>query len=119
MTNVLIIGANGQIAQVATKMLLAETDAHLTLFLRRANRLKGRWPEDRAKIIDGDAEDVAALTAAMKGQDVVYANLSGDMGAQAKAILQAMKAAHLNRLDLRQFHGHLRRGAGPTLQTGA
>lgn len=37
--------------------------------------------------------------------DVVYANLSGDMAAQAKAILQAMQATHLNRLILVSSRG--------------
>ncbi len=39
MTNVLILGANGKIAKLAETQLLAETDHHLTLFLRRASRL--------------------------------------------------------------------------------
>jgi hypothetical protein len=38
--NVLILGANGQIARVATGLFLEQTDAHLTLYLRKAKRLK-------------------------------------------------------------------------------
>jgi uncharacterized protein YbjT (DUF2867 family) len=96
--NILIIGAHGQIAQVATKTLLAKTDAHLTLYLRRATRLKGRWPEDRTRLVEGDAADATALTEAMLGQDLVYTNLSGDMARQAKAILQAMRDTGVRRL---------------------
>jgi len=36
MTNVLILGANGQIAREATRLFLEQTDARLTLYLRNA-----------------------------------------------------------------------------------
>ena len=34
MTNILILGANGQIVRVATGLFLERTDARLTLYLR-------------------------------------------------------------------------------------
>ena len=40
MTNILILGAHGQIALVATDLFLKHTDARLTLYLRNARRLK-------------------------------------------------------------------------------
>lgn len=40
MINILILGANGQIARAATKLFLERTDARLTLYLRNARRLK-------------------------------------------------------------------------------
>jgi uncharacterized protein YbjT (DUF2867 family) len=42
--------------------------------------------------------DRQALTAAMRGQDVVYANLAGAMAQQARAIVDAMPATGLKRL---------------------
>ena len=42
--------------------------------------------------------DRARLESAMKGQDVVYANLAGDMKAQADSIVAAMHATGLKRL---------------------
>jgi len=39
MTNILILGAHGQIARVATDLFLKQTDARLTLYLRDARRL--------------------------------------------------------------------------------
>lgn len=97
MTRVLILGANGGLARHTTGVFLKATDATLTLYLRRASRLKN--PDSkRVQIIDGDVLDTAALTAAMKGQDVVYANLAGDMKPQADAIIRAMHAAGLKRL---------------------
>jgi uncharacterized protein YbjT (DUF2867 family) len=43
MARVLILGANGQLARNTTRVLLG--DPALTLYLRRANRLKNPAPE--------------------------------------------------------------------------
>jgi saccharopine dehydrogenase-like NADP-dependent oxidoreductase len=40
MTKVLILGAYGEIARVATRLFLEQTDVQLTLYLRNAKRLK-------------------------------------------------------------------------------
>jgi uncharacterized protein YbjT (DUF2867 family) len=53
---------------------------------------------ERARIVEGDVLDVATLTEAMRGQDVVYANLAGDMKRQAECIVQSMHSAGLKRL---------------------
>ena len=78
MSNVLILGANGQIARVAIELFLKTTDAQLTLYLRNAKRLRGSDPS-RTRIIEGDVLDARKLGEAMLGQDVVYANLSGQL----------------------------------------
>ena len=78
-------------------MFLRDTDAKLTLYLRRARRLSNPDP-DRVRIVEGDVLDLPALEAAMKGQDVVYANLSGAMKQQAECIVRAMHATGLERL---------------------
>lgn len=96
MTRILILGANGQIARVATKLLLERTDAHLTLYLRNAKRLQ--VTSDRVTVVDGDVTDRERLEAVMAGQDVVYANLSGDMETQARVIVSAMKVSGIKRL---------------------
>jgi uncharacterized protein YbjT (DUF2867 family) len=49
-------------------------------------------------IVEGDVLDPATLRAAMQGQDVVYANLAGDMAQQALVIIDAMHAASVKRL---------------------
>jgi uncharacterized protein YbjT (DUF2867 family) len=97
MTRVLILGANGQVARHTTAVFLRTTDVTLTLYLRRASRLKNPDPT-RTLIVDGDVLDTKALSAAMKDQDVVYANLAGAMKPQAEAIVQAMHASGLKRL---------------------
>ena len=98
MTNILILGANGQIARVATDLFLKRTDARLTLYLRDARRLKLSGHADRVHIIEGDVLDVAKLEAAMSGQNVVYANLDGELEEQARCIVKAMREAGVNRL---------------------
>jgi uncharacterized protein YbjT (DUF2867 family) len=97
MTNVLILGANGQLARNTTRVFLRNTDAKLTLYLRRASRLSSPDPA-RVTILEGDVLDLPTLTAAMKGQDVVYANLAGRMKEQADRIVLAMHATGVKRL---------------------
>jgi uncharacterized protein YbjT (DUF2867 family) len=98
MSKILILGAYGQIARVATGLFLARTDAQLTLYLRNARRLKDAGPADRVCVVEGDVLDAATLDAAMQGQDAVYANLSGNMEQQAKAIVAAMNRAGMRRI---------------------
>ena len=67
------------------------------LHLRRAGRLVNPDPA-RVSIVEGDVLDRSTLEAAMRGQDVVYANLAGAMKPQAECIVSAMHAARLTRL---------------------
>ncbi len=98
MSNVLILGANGQIARNAIDLFLDTTDANLTLFLRNASRLNISNP-DREHVIEGDVTDIEKLKEAMVGQDVIYANLGGsDFVQQAESIVEAMHAANKKRI---------------------
>jgi uncharacterized protein YbjT (DUF2867 family) len=97
LTKILILGANGQIARVATDLFLQETDVQLTLYLRNAKRLERRGQADRVRV-EGDVLDLKALEAAMAGQDVVYANLAGDLERQARCIVKAMGSTGVKRL---------------------
>jgi uncharacterized protein YbjT (DUF2867 family) len=93
----LILGANGQIAQVARELFLERSDAQLTLYLRRAKRLSIHDPV-REQMVEGDVLDLKTLESADAGQDVVYANLSGQMKPQAQNIVKAMNACGVKRL---------------------
>ncbi|GGB27066.1 NAD(P)H-binding protein [Allosediminivita pacifica] len=93
MTNILIIGATGGIAREAIGLFEDRTDCTLTLYQRRPAR-----GDIEHRVIIGDATDEALLTRAMAGQDVVYANLSGNLPQQARAITSAMDAAGVKRL---------------------
>lgn len=98
MTKVLILGANGQIARVAVRLFLDQTDAQLTLYLRNVRRLKEIGDQARVRIVEGDVLDAKTLCAALAGQDCVYANLSGRMEEQARGIVVAMREAGVKRL---------------------
>jgi uncharacterized protein YbjT (DUF2867 family) len=98
MTKVLILGAYGQIARVATDLFLKQTDARLTLYLRDAQRLENIGHGDRVRVVEGDVLDTTTLEAAMAGQDVVYANLAGQLERQARSIVQAMEKTGVKRL---------------------
>jgi uncharacterized protein YbjT (DUF2867 family) len=97
MTNVLILGANGGIARVATDLFLEETDARLTLYQRNARRVK-HHNAARVRVVEGDVLDTVKLKEAMTGQDVVYANLAGDLETMARTVVKAMGAADVRRL---------------------
>ena len=97
MTSILIVGANGSIARVAADLFLKETDARLTLYLRNARRLK-RLESDPVRVVEGDVLDTKTLTQAMAGQDVVYANLAGDLVPMARSVVTAMRDAGVRRL---------------------
>ena len=98
MTRILIIGAHGQIAQVATRLLLERGNVELTLYLRRSNRLSHLADKPGVRLVEGDAADLEKLMGVMAGHDAVYANLSGAMGKQARAIVKAMQACGVERL---------------------
>lgn len=98
MTKIAVLGAGGQIARLAIPQLLENENNELTLYLRHPSRLQ-HLPSDRVHIVEGDVLDVDLLTQAVRGQDVVYANLGGtDIEGQARAVVSAMKAAGTRRL---------------------
>jgi uncharacterized protein YbjT (DUF2867 family) len=97
MKNVLILGASGGIAQIVTGLLLKEETINLTLFLRNARRLSD-LPPSHCRVIEGDVLDMEALIAAMKGQDIVYANLAGNLEQMATNIVDAMDQTGVKKL---------------------
>ena len=86
---VIILGASGNIAKHVIDILVKEDHIQLTLFLRSTKRLKNK-DVSSARIIEGDVLNYSQLKEAIKGQDIVYANLAGDLEAMAKNIVKAM-----------------------------
>ena len=99
MKHVLILGAAGQIARWAIEMLANEPDLTQTLLLRDAKKLGSDLPAN-AKLIEADVLDLEQLKQAMQGQDIVYANLAGELEAQTQNIITAMHAAGVKRIIL-------------------
>lgn len=98
MKNVILIGANGSTSKEIIPRLLEQEDVRLTLFLRRASRMKD-MQSDRVNVVDGDAANLADLTRAIGGQDIVISTMGGmDLHANTANITRAMKevgARHL------------------------
>ena len=97
MNNVIILGASGNIAKDVIDILVKRDDINLTLFLRKKSRLRNK-DVSKFRIIEGDVLDYIQLREAVKGQDIVYANLSGDLEAMAKNIVRAMDETGLKKL---------------------
>jgi uncharacterized protein YbjT (DUF2867 family) len=98
MAKILILGANGKIAKLAEKELLEKTTHQLTLFLRNADRLKSS-DDKREMVVEGDTTDTKSLEKALKGIDIVYANLAGkNIEQQAKSVVTAMNTVGVKRL---------------------
>lgn len=95
---VLVLGASGQIARHVIDQLADKPGVIQTLFARQPEKITQPHPAN-SRIIMGDVLNHAALEQAMVGQDVVYANLTGeDLDLQAKAVIAAMKATGVRRL---------------------
>ncbi|MDN5370899.1 NAD(P)H-binding protein [Shewanella fodinae] len=98
MRNILILGAAGLIAQQVIYRLLEQLDAKLTLFLRDEQQLHHLSGHPRICLFAGEVEDQESLYGAMSGQDLVYANLCGNMAAHSQAVVQTMRDTGIRRL---------------------
>lgn len=97
MKNILILGANGGLAQTVIPVLLENSKLTLTLVSRNIRRLQ-TFSNERVNVVQADVMDLPQLESLMQGQDVVYANLAGNLEAMAENIVQAMNRANVKRL---------------------
>jgi uncharacterized protein YbjT (DUF2867 family) len=97
MNNVIILGASGNIAKHVIDILVKEDDIKLTLFLRDKSRLRNNGVS-KCRIVEGDVLDYDQLKEAITGQDIVYANLSGELEAMAKNIVKAVEETGIKKL---------------------
>jgi len=97
MKNVIILGASGNIAKHVVDILVKKDDINLTLFLCNARRLSNK-DVSKCRIVEGNVLDLHGLKEALSGQDIVYANLSGDLEAMAKNIVKAMDEMGVKKL---------------------
>ncbi|HYM94903.1 MAG TPA: NAD(P)H-binding protein, partial [Chitinophagaceae bacterium] len=97
MKNVIILGASGSLAKHVIDILIKKDGVHLTLFLRNKKRIESK-DVSNCHIIEGDVLNYDQLKEAIKGQDIVYLNLAGDLEAMAKNITKAMKETGVKRI---------------------
>ncbi len=97
MTKTLILGASGQIARHVVQDIAGDDGIGMTLFMRDAGKLSS--VPTKASVFQGDVLDRSALDEAIAGQDVVYANLTGEnLDDQARSVIASMHAAGVKRL---------------------
>jgi uncharacterized protein YbjT (DUF2867 family) len=96
MKDVLILGASGNIAGKVIDLLVKDNTI-LLLFLRNARRLRNHEAAN-CRIIEGDVLNLDDVKEAMKGIDIVYANLAGDLENMARNIVKAMDDKGVKRL---------------------
>ncbi|MDB5232181.1 MAG: NAD-dependent dehydratase [Chitinophagaceae bacterium] len=97
MKNVIILGASGNIAKHVIDILINKDDISLTLFLRNKSRIRNN-DVSKARIIEGDVLDYDQLKQALQEQDIIYANLAGDLEAMAKNIVHSMKETGVKKI---------------------
>lgn len=97
MKNILILGANGGLAQTVIPVLLENPELILTLVSRNIRHLQ-TFANERVNVVQADVMDLPQLESLMQGQDVVYTNLAGNLEAMAENIVQAMNRTNVKRL---------------------
>jgi uncharacterized protein YbjT (DUF2867 family) len=97
MKNVLILGANGNLARKVIDLLSNKDDIQLTLFVRRAGRLRNLTCKN-CSVIEGDALNFINVKKAVREIDIVYVNLAGDLETMSKNIIKAMKETGVKRI---------------------
>jgi uncharacterized protein YbjT (DUF2867 family) len=97
MKNVIVLGASGNIAKHVIDILVKKDDINLTLFLRNKSRLRN-YDISKCRVVEGNVLDLKQLKDAVAGQDIIYANLAGDLEAMAKNIVKAMEETGVKKI---------------------
>lgn len=95
MSNVLILGASGNIGKLVADEL-ADSDHKVRLFVRSSNKIDAPINQE---VFEGDAHNERDLYRAMEGIDIVFSNLGPrGMKSFATAVVSAMKQRDIRRL---------------------
>jgi uncharacterized protein YbjT (DUF2867 family) len=97
MKKILIIGATGSLAEYVIEALKDLENTELTLFVRNKNKLS-KEIFDQYTVVEGDAVHYNDVKNAVKGQDIVYINLAGNLEIMAENIVKAMKDENVPRV---------------------
>ncbi|GEO57176.1 SDR family oxidoreductase [Companilactobacillus bobalius] len=98
MQNVILLGATSNISKYLIPMLLKETNVHLTLFARNANKRLAQFNDNsRITLFDGNWNELEDLKHAIAGQDIVYL-ATGHFVEANQNVVQAMKQKKVSRL---------------------
>ena len=97
MKNVIVLGASGNIAKHVIDILVKKDDINLTLFLRNKSRLRN-YDISKCRVVEGNVLDLKQLKDAVAGQDIIYANLAGDLETMAKNIVKSLHETGVKKL---------------------
>jgi uncharacterized protein YbjT (DUF2867 family) len=97
MKKVIILGASGNIARHVLDILLNKDGIQLTLFLRDARKL-GNRDVSKCRVVEGDVLNFNQLKEVLKGHDIVYVNLAGELETMAKNIVKAMQETRVSKI---------------------
>lgn len=97
MKQIIIIGATGSLAKYVIEDIKKVENVALTLFARH---IKGLPEElrDGCHLIQGDAAIYQNVRSAIKGKEIVYINLAGNLEVMVENITKAMLEADVKRL---------------------
>lgn len=97
MKKVLIIGATGSLAKYVVEAVKPLENIELTLFVRNKNRLSKEL-SDNCEVVEGDALNFIDVKNAVKGKDIIYINLDGDLETMTNNIVKAMQEEKVKRI---------------------
>lgn len=97
MKKVIIFGATGSLGSYVLDAVSKLQDINLTVFVRNRNKL-GEHSQSDYTIAEGDVMDYQSVVNAMRGQDIVYFGLSGDLDTMSANVIKAMKETGVKRI---------------------
>lgn len=95
--NIAILGATGTFGLALTKSLINDTDCHLTLISRHADKYYQN--DSRITVVNADATNEEQLKNALKSADIVYCAVSGEqLPLVAENLVNVLPKLNISRL---------------------
>jgi uncharacterized protein YbjT (DUF2867 family) len=96
MKNVLVLGASGSLAKYVIDTLQNVPNVHLTLLARNKSKIVN--DTINCTVVEADVMDYEKLKMAVRGQDIVYINLAGELEKMTINIVKAMQEMNVKRV---------------------
>lgn len=96
MKKVIVFGATGSLGCYVVDALKSLNNVSITLFVRNKSKLTPNHAGHR--VIEGDVADYESVVKAVRGHDIVYFGLSGDLDSLSANVVNAMKETGVKRI---------------------